>query len=81
APTPNPANDRATVSFELAAPRFVTLSVVDVLGREVLTPVSGVLENGGHTVVLDCSSLNGGTYIVRLQSAQSVITRRFVIVK
>lgn len=81
APTPNPANDRATVSFELSSARYVSLSIVDVLGREVLAPVNGVLESGSHSVGIDCSSLVGGSYVVRLQSAQSVITRRLVIVK
>lgn len=81
APTPNPANDRAVISFELASPRFVTLSLIDVLGREVLTVVNGLVETGNHSLNIDCSSLLTGSYTVRLLSSDAVITRRLVIAK
>ena len=80
-PTPNPAQDQATVSFELLAPKAVVLSVMDILGRNVLTPVQGIIEAGRHSVALDCSSLSGGTYTIRLQSGETVLSRTFVVVK
>jgi hypothetical protein len=80
-PTPNPAQDQATVSFELTAPKAVVLSVMDILGRNVLTPVQGIIEAGRHSVALDCSSLSGGTYTIRLQSGDTVLSRTFVVVK
>jgi hypothetical protein len=80
-PTPNPAQDQATVSFELLAPKAVVLSVMDILGRNVLTPVQGIMEAGRHSVALDCSSLSGGTYTIRLQSGETVLSRTFVVVK
>ena len=81
APAPNPVKSAATIDFELAHNRMVTLSVLDVLGREVLTPVNGYMESGRHSINVDCSSLPEGSYIVRLQSAQNLVTRRFVIIK
>ena len=80
-PSPNPVVGSATIDFELARTRTVSLSVLDVLGREVLTPLNGLMDSGRHSVAIDCSTLPEGSYTVRLQSAQSLVTRRFVVVK
>ena len=61
---PNPTASRARVSFELAAPRDVTLEVFDALGRRV-SVVDGAFGAGPHTVDLDVAALPAGVYLVR----------------
>ncbi|MFQ5569385.1 MAG: S8 family serine peptidase [Rhodothermales bacterium] len=71
---PNPAVPPATLAFEVAEPSYVTLSVYDVLGREVQTVLAGRKNRGMHTVAWDGRdragrSVAGGLYLVRLTAS------------
>src|SRR5690606_13024069 len=50
---PNPASDRATITFALDRPAPVRLTLYDVLGREVAAVGAGHLEPGPHRLALD----------------------------
>ena len=78
---PNPAADRARVPFTLQAASDVTLTVFDVLGRKVTTLAQGTYAAGSHDVSLDASSLAPGTYVVRLQAGDTVVTRTLSIAR
>ena len=70
---PNPFAEQTTLSFELAQPGNVTLSVIGVDGRTVAVPVVDYLQAGKHSVVWDGRDANGaevpeGVYFYRLQS-------------
>ena len=62
---PNPARGRATLTLRLAQPADVSVSVVDVLGRTVLSQTSGPRPAGETRVPLDLSRLAPGVYLVR----------------
>ncbi|MEM6783815.1 MAG: choice-of-anchor V domain-containing protein [Bacteroidota bacterium] len=59
---PNPTRGAATLSFALAAPAEVTVTVVDGLGRTVVEAQRGALGAGEQTVALDTSGLVPGVY-------------------
>lgn len=61
---PNPFNMSTTVPFELNHAGLVTISVSDVLGREVVTQVIGPLATGKHEVVWDAAGASSGTYFL-----------------
>lgn len=46
---PNPFNPTTIVSYSLSVPSFVTLDVVDVVGRIKSTPVSSVMNKGDYS--------------------------------
>lgn len=79
--SPNPFNNRARVSFNLASAGKVNLSVIDMNGRAVMTLADSNFESGFHTVAFDGQALAGGTYIVRLESAGQVSTANLTLVK
>ena len=65
---PNPASNRLAVAFTLEAGADVTLTIYDMLGRQVATLAEGAYEVGRHEAGFDASSLPAGVYLARLQT-------------
>ncbi len=78
---PNPFVSATTVAYALPAAGEVRLAVYDVLGRQVAVLVEGTVEAGQHTARLDAAGLAAGTYLVRLQAGDRVLTQRVTLVK
>ena len=78
---PNPVSARTTIGFELPVAQDVTLTVYDVLGREVATLVEGVRQAGPQSVEFDVSSLPSGVYVYRLEAGATQLTERMTIVR
>jgi hypothetical protein len=62
---PNPARGAATVTVMPLEPGEVTVTLYDMLGREVRVLASGRLSAGHHEVHLDGVGLPAGVYVVR----------------
>ncbi|HXF99987.1 MAG TPA: T9SS type A sorting domain-containing protein, partial [Bacteroidota bacterium] len=65
---PNPFNPSTTLSFDLPRASTVNLRVLNLLGQEVRTLISGRREAGRHYVPFDARDLPGGVYFVVLQA-------------
>ena len=63
---PNPFNTQAGISFELAEPGEVELTVFDVSGREVVSLVTDHLSLGMHEYLWDAEGMGSGVYFARL---------------
>ncbi len=78
---PNPFNPSTTIKFELPTASHVTLSVHDILGREVSVLVNERKNAGVYDVKFDGSSLASGVYFSRLQAGNFVETKKMLVVK
>ncbi len=78
---PNPFNPTTTVSFAISHLSFVTLSVYDVLGRQVATLVNGMQEPGYKTITWDASSMPSGLYFYKLTAGTYTSVRKMVLIK
>ncbi len=78
---PNPASGAATVAVTLDRAQAVTLTVHDLLGREVATLASGETAAGETRFALPVQSLQAGTYLVRLQRENGVSTQTITVVR
>jgi len=78
---PNPFNPVTTISYELPANTHVTLTISDVIGREVARLVDGFQEAGYKSVKFDGSNLASGMYFYRLQAGGFVETKRLILMK
>ena len=83
---PNPFNPSTRLLLDLPESAKVTIDVVDLLGRKVLTLNAGTVEAGTNkTVMLDTGRLASGTYLYQViaQSASNMYTGtgRMVLVK
>ncbi len=66
---PNPFNPVTHIEMQLAEAGFVTLTVYDMLGREVVPLISGMnewREAGTYIETIDASALPSGSYTARL---------------
>ncbi|MBI5464859.1 MAG: T9SS type A sorting domain-containing protein [Ignavibacteriales bacterium] len=63
---PNPFNPSTLINYQLPVDGTVTLSVFDVLGREVETLVNGTKPAGYYTVPVDASQWRSGVYFARI---------------
>jgi Secretion system C-terminal sorting domain len=66
---PNPATDRTAIHISLACPDNVTVTVVDAMGRTVLTKNWNALTPGVHDLELDTHQLVSGTYMYTIRTA------------
>jgi len=77
---PNPAHDRVTVPYASPNAQEVTVSVYDILGRQVQS-VPHDMAAGRSTMDVDVSRLSSGTYFLRVESDETVETQRITVVR
>jgi len=65
---PNPFNPSTTIRYELPKTSHVSLSVYDVLGREVSVLVNERRDAGVYEIKFDGSGLSSGVYFYRIQA-------------
>ncbi len=78
---PNPFNPSTTIRYELPKSSMVTLSVYDMLGRQVSVLVNGSMDAGVHEVMYVAGRLSSGVYIYRLQAGEFVQSMKLTVVK
>jgi hypothetical protein len=72
---PNPFNPSTTIQFDLAKPMTVSLTVHDMLGRQVAQLINGEQMNAGtHDVT-------SGVYFYRLQAEGRALTNKMLLMK
>jgi hypothetical protein len=78
---PNPFNPSTTIKYELPQSAEVTLSVFDILGREVSMLVNERKNAGSYQVKFDGTGLSSGAYFYRLQAGDFTQTKRLMLLK
>jgi PKD repeat protein len=78
---PNPFNPATTIGYQLPHAGHVTLTVYDVLGREVATLVNEVKQPGTYTVQWDVSAEASGMYFYWLQVGNFIDVKKLMVVK
>jgi len=78
---PNPARRQGTVEYALPDAKKVTLTLYDVLGREVATLATGRKDAGRHRVQLEADRLASGVYFGRLQAGDQTLTQKITVVR
>ncbi len=79
---PNPFNPTTSIKFALPTAMSVTLTVFDLVGREVAELIpSSTMNVGSYSVAWNASSFSSGTYLYVLRAGSSVRTGRMVLLK
>lgn len=87
---PNPFNPYTTIEYDLPYRSIVTLTIYDVIGREVERLVDGVeISPGRHRVQFDAGLLSTGVYFCRLtslsrdggNSEERIHTRKMILIR
>jgi photosystem II stability/assembly factor-like uncharacterized protein len=78
---PNPFNPNTVIRYSIPEQGHVSLAVFDLLGREVVRLVDGVMPRGDYSVTLDGSTLSSGVYCYRLITGQHSLAKSMILLK
>ncbi|MBI4427718.1 MAG: T9SS type A sorting domain-containing protein [Ignavibacteriales bacterium] len=78
---PNPFNPSTEISFSLPHKSYVTLTIFDLLGREVTTPVSEELSAGSYSTRWNATGFPSGVYLYRLHAGEFVETKKLILLR
>lgn len=83
---PNPFNPTTAIPFEMPKAGAVQLSVLNILGQEVVTLIDGFMSAGTHQVVWDGRNETGkqvasGVYFYRLSTATETAVKKMLLIE
>ena len=78
---PNPFNPTTNIQFSVPNLSPVSISIYNVRGEFIEYLVNDVYEPGNYTMHLDAGDYSSGIYFYRLQTENSILTRKFIIIK
>jgi hypothetical protein len=78
---PNPATDKATLSFSLTNSANVQVSIVDALGRTVANVVNSKMDKGQQTLDISTANYAPGVYNVIIKTDAGTATQRLTVTK
>ncbi len=76
---PNPAKDRVNLEISMTKSTNANISVVDMLGREVISLGDVNLSTGKNTFELNTSALSNGAYLVKIISNDGMVSKKINI--
>jgi hypothetical protein len=78
---PNPFNATTKIEYSVARNGNVTLTVYDILGKEIAILVNEIKPAGSYSVNFDTHELASGTYFYKLNNGSRVLTQKMMLVK
>lgn len=78
---PNPFNPSTTIRYTLPKSSYVTLTIYDILGRELNTLVNAHQEAGYKSVQFNENDLPSGIYFYRLQAGTFTDTKKLLLIR
>jgi len=83
---PNPFNPSTVVQFQLEKFGPVKISIIDILGKEVVTLLNKKLDSGNHSLLWNGKDSNGksvesGIYFIRMHTGEKIRTKKITLVK
>jgi hypothetical protein len=78
---PNPLSSFTTISFSLAKPIRLSLSIVDAQGKLVFTLAENFYNKGDHRMVWKAADIKSGIYFLSIKSGGLIQTRKLVVIK
>jgi hypothetical protein len=78
---PNPFNPSTNIKYSVPENGFVKLSVYNLVGEEVSVLVYETVNAGFYEVAFKAANLPSGTYFYRLQTGNSLQTKKMILLK
>jgi len=78
---PNPFNPSTQIRFTLGEATHATITVYDMMGRQVATLVDQSMAAGSHSVQFNASELSSGMYVYTLRAGSFTQTNKMMLVK
>lgn len=78
---PNPILSYAFINYYVPADRQIAIKIVNMLGTVVETIKDGNDTEGNHTLQINTETLSAGTYLIRMESRNLIVTNKFCVMK
>jgi hypothetical protein len=78
---PNPFNAQTLIQYNLPGESDVSLTIFDILGRQVETLIDGYQTAGPHQVIWNADNSPSGIYFYRLKADNTVETKRMTLIR
>lgn len=78
---PNPFNPVTQVTYEIPENEFVSITLYDVIGKEIKKLVNKFHKSGKYSVELDAGDLSGGVYFYRIIAGKFTDSKKLVLIK
>ncbi len=78
---PNPFNPSTTIGYQLPQNCRISLKIIDILGREVVTLVDDIQEAGYYEKKFDAGNLSSGIYFSLLRSEKTNLVKKMLLLK
>lgn len=78
---PNPFNPMTKITYSVPQQSFVTLTVYDILGREISKLVNEMKLPGTYSVIFDGSNFSSGVYFYKIEAGDFVQNKKMELVK
>ncbi|MBP9095496.1 MAG: T9SS type A sorting domain-containing protein, partial [Ignavibacteria bacterium] len=78
---PNPFNPSTNIKFDLVRNGNVKLKVYNEIGKEVAVLLDAVRNAGSYEVKFDAANLGSGVYFYKLETDNSSVTKKMLLVK
>lgn len=80
-PNPVVSGNRSTIPLSLVNTEYVTITITDVMGRELATVYTGQLSGGNHELAFSTQAMTPGMYQYIVQTGDVTLARSFTVVK
>jgi hypothetical protein len=78
---PNPFNPTTTITFSFSHPSLVTLKVINILGQDIATLLTGRFRPGTYSETWNGEHCPTGVYLYRLTVDDRVTVKRMLLIK
>ena len=78
---PNPFNPETVIRYQLPANSKVTLTIYDILGKEVTKLVDKEQEAGKYEIKFNSGKLASGVYVYRIKAGEFMMSQKMILVK
>ena len=78
---PNPFNPVTNIDYYMSESNNITISVFDIMGRQVELLDNGFKDSGYHSIVWDASHQASGVYYIQIVSNAEVQTQKVMLLK
>jgi len=78
---PNPFNPVTAITFDLPEYSKVTITVFDLLGKEVARLVDGPMNAGSHSIQFNGANLASGVYFYQIKAQHFTSVKKMILLK
>ncbi len=79
--SPNPANGKTTIDFEINSSGSVSLKIFDLLGNLISTPIEKEMKAGKYSVPVEMNNLPSGIYFYELKKDNFSQTKKLIVAR